>query len=266
MLFRQDLHTFAGVYALDAWDTAAEQDRFERHMHRCQSCTGEVRGFRETATRLGMAASRQPPPTLRPRVMAAVARTRQLPATEDHARHARPAPRLRPVPRLVAAAGALGVVAALVLGVLFINAENQLSQTRHQLTQTQHQLSEARSQVQAIDAVRSAPDVTLLSARTSIGGAAAVEVSPSRHQMVVSTAGLPALKAGKVYQLWLIGGKGTHNPIRSEGLLPAPHHGRTGPFLVSGLLAGDIFGITIEPAGGTAQPTVPPIVGIKVPA
>ena len=62
MALRSDLHTLAGVYALDALDTGAELARFERHLSRCQSCTTEVRGFRETAARLGMAATLPPPP------------------------------------------------------------------------------------------------------------------------------------------------------------------------------------------------------------
>jgi anti-sigma-K factor RskA len=34
------------------------------------------------------------------------------------------------------------------------------------------------------------------------------------------------------------------------------------PVLASGLLAGDKIGVTVEPAGGTAQPTTSPIVVI----
>ena len=65
---RRSQHTFTGVYALDALDTDADVARFERHMARCQSCTSEVRGFRVTAMRLGMAVSREPPPALPRRV------------------------------------------------------------------------------------------------------------------------------------------------------------------------------------------------------
>ena len=129
-LLRNDLHTLTGVYALDALDTAAEVARFERHLNRCDSCTGEVRGFRETATRLGFAVARQPPPALRTAVMADVARTRQLPAIDDRARHARPVPRLTLLPRLAAAGAALGLAAAVTLGVVLVNTQNQLSQTQ----------------------------------------------------------------------------------------------------------------------------------------
>jgi len=91
-----------------------------------------------------------------------------------------------------------------------------------------------------------------------------VTSSASKRQMVLTTAGLPPLAPGKVYQLWLIGHP--PNKIRSEGLLAPVHNGRTGPVLISGVLAGDIFGVTVEPAGGTIQPTVTPIVGIPLPS
>jgi Anti-sigma-K factor rskA len=252
MLLRPD-HSLAGVYALDALDSDREQDRFERHLRRCHSCTSDVRGFRETATRLGLAAARQPPPGMRDQVMAAVARTRQISATEEHARHARPA-RRQPLRRLAWAGAALALAAIVVLAVVLVNTQRQLSQTRSQLSHAQ----------QAITAVQTAPDARTLARRTSVGGTVIVVSSASRRQLVVSTSGLPRLAAGKVYQLWLIGAK--PNPIRSEGLLAAPRNGRTGPELISGVLAGDTFGVTIEPAGGTAQPTVAPIVGIKLPS
>jgi len=254
MALRRELHALTGVYALDALDTAAEVTRFERHLNRCGNCTTEVRGFRETATRLGFAAAEQPPPGLRDAVMSAVARTRQVPAGEEHARHARPGQRRRTqtAPRLAMAGAAVGLIAIVVLAIALVNTRSQLSQTRRQLGAAQTQLA-------AINAVRTAADAHVLAKATSVGGVVTVVSSASRHQLVVTTAGLPRLGAGKVYQLWLIGTHG--NKIRSEGLL-APHHGRGGPVLVSGVLPGDIFGITVEPPGGTIQPTVKPIVGI----
>jgi Anti-sigma-K factor rskA len=265
-LFRNDLHTLTGVYALDALDTAAEVARFERHLNRCDSCTSEVHGFRETATRLAMAVAQQPPPTLRTAVMADVARTRQAPAVDDRARHRRPVPRLTLLPRLAMAGAALGLAAAITLAVVLVNTNNQLSQTQGQLNQTQQQLSQAKrhlilaqTQLAAINAVRTAADATLVTKATSIGGRVTVVRSVAKRQLVVTASGLPPLRAGKVYQLWLIGAHG--NRIRSEGLL-AVHNGSSGPVLISGVLAGDLFGITLEPRGGTVQPTVAPFVGI----
>jgi len=245
-------HTLTGAYALDALDTDAEVARFERHMARCQSCTSEVRGFRVTAMRLGMAVSRQPPPALRAAVMDEVPRTRQLPAPGDRTGHRRTAPRLTWLPRLATAGAAIGLAAAIILGVVLVNTQHQLGQARHQLTMTKTELA-------AINAVRTASDATLVTKATPTGGTVTLVSSASRHQIVVTTRGLPVLPAGKVYQLWLIGSNG--NKIRSEGLL-APHNGRTGPVLISGVLPGDIFGITLEPPGGTVQPTAKPFVAI----
>ena len=263
-LLRSDLHSHTGVYALDALDTAAEVARFERHMNRCESCTSEVRGFREAATRLGMAAAQPPPPSLHDAVMAEVVRTRQLPALDDHARHARQ--RLTLLPRLATAGAALGLAAAVTLAVVLVNTQHQLSQTQQQLSQSQQQLSQAKrhliaaqTQLAAINAVRTAADATLVTKATSIGGRVIIVKSAGRRQLVVTASGLPPLQAGKVYQLWLIGA-GT-NKIRSEGLL-AVHNGRSGPVLISGVLPGDTFGITLEPSGGTIQPTVQPFVAI----
>jgi len=249
---RSSQHTLTGVYALDALDTDAEVARFERHLARCQGCTSQVREFRVTATRLGMAVSRPPPPALRAAVMDEVPRTRQLRALDDRPGHRRAAPRPTWLPRLAAAGAAIGLAAAITLGVVLVNTQNQLSQARHQLSVTKTELA-------AINAVRTASDATLVTKATSIGGTVTAVSSASRHQIVVTTRGLPALRAGKVYQLWLIGSNG--NRIRSEGLLVL-HNGRTGPVLISGVLPGDIFGITLEPAGGTVQPTVKPFVAI----
>ncbi len=265
-LLRGDPHNLTGVYALDALDTAAEVARFERHMNRCESCTGEVRGFRETAARLGMAAAQPPPPSLHDAVMAEVVRTRQLPALDDRARHARPGQRLTLLPRLATAGAALGLAAAVTLAVVLVNTQHQLSQTQQELGQSQQQLSQAKrhliaaqTQLAAIDAVRTAADATLVTKATSIGGRVTIVKSAAKRQLVVTASGLPPLQAGKVYQLWLIGA-GT-SKIRSEGVL-AVHNGRSGPVLISGVLPGDTFGITLEPSGGTIQPTVQPFVAI----
>jgi hypothetical protein len=256
---RSSRHTLTGVYALDALASDAEVARFERHMARCQGCTSEVRGFRETATRLGMAVSRQPPPALRAAVMDEVARTRQLPVPDDQARHRRPAQRPTWLPRLAAAGAAIGLAASITLGVVLVNTRSELGQTQQQLSQTRRQLALTRTQLAAINAVRTASDATLVTKATPIGGTVTVVSSTSRHQIVVTTHGLPPLRAGQVYQLWLIGSRG--NKIRSQGLL-ALHNGRTGPVLISGVLPGDIFGITLEPPGGTVQPTVKPFIAI----
>ena len=259
-LRRHELHGLTGAYALDAL-TDPERDSFERHLHRCHTCANEVRGFRETATRLAVAVSATPPPGLRERVLASAATTRQLPpevARTPPARHrpgrtARTDTAGRPggtawFTRVTTALAAAGVAAAVALG---------LTQSS-----TQHQLDQARTQNQAVAAVLAAPDARLTAGRTSAGGVATVVTSQSRHEMVASTSGLPALAGGKIYELWFI----APGNVRPAGLLPAPEAGQTAPLIASGLAAGDQVALTVEPAGGTRQPTTKPILVMTLPA
>jgi Anti-sigma-K factor rskA len=249
-LARHDLHLLSGVYVLDALDTDSERDRFERHLGRCQSCSGEVRGLREVTTRMAMAAALPPPPAMHGRVLAAVRQTRQLPPAAD----AQPRPGWRWrlgqrsgwLPRLALAAATAGVAAAVVLGII--------------LAGTQHRLGIARAENSAIARVLAAPDARVLTRSTSAGGTATVIVSPSERELIVTTAGLRSLPASKVYEAWLINPRRT----RPAGLLPAPSGGRTRPLLATGLMPGDELGLTVEPAGGTAKPTTTPILVIPL--
>jgi anti-sigma-K factor RskA len=240
---RHDLHTLTGAYALDAVDDA-ERDRFEHHLNRCQPCSHEVRGLRETATRMAMAVAQAPPPGLRERVLTAAARTRQLPPVTDV--RPQPQPRARWMPRLAVGLAAAGLAVAIVLGI--------------SLAAAQRQLDDARAQQRAVTAVLNSPGVRILTRRTSLGGTATVVVSRSEQKVIFTAAGLPRLPSAKVYQLWLLGPPRT----RSAGLLPLPGEGGTAPLLASGLARGDSVGVTVEPAGGSAQPTTTPIVVIPV--
>jgi anti-sigma-K factor RskA len=146
-----------------------------------------------------------------------------------------------------------GVVAtaAVVIAVLFGYAQAHTAQ----------ELNQARAQNEAIALVLSAPQVKLLAHATTQGGVATVVLAADRHEIVVTTSGLPALPTGKVYQLWLMG----TNKTVSAGLLPAATSGQTTPVLASGVVKGDKLGLTVEPAPGTAQPTTTPILALPLP-
>jgi anti-sigma-K factor RskA len=242
-LLRHDLHTLTGAYALDAVDDA-ERDRFEHHLHRCQPCSHEVRGLHETAARMAMAVAQAPPAGLRERVLTAAARTRQLPPVTDV--RPLPQPRSKWLPRLAVGLAAAGLAVVIALGI--------------SLAAARRQLDDARAQQRAVAAVLNSPGVRILTGRTSLGGTATVLVSRREQKLVFTAAGLPKLPSAKVYQLWLLGPPRT----RSAGLLPLPSGGSTAPLLASGLARGDSVGVTVEPAGGSAQPTTTPIVVIPV--
>jgi len=245
---RHDLHSLSGAYALDAIEAGPERDRFTRHLSRCQSCASEVRGFREVGTALAFAAAAEPPAELRMRVLAAAARTRQLPPeVSTHARPRRTRARVPWVPWLSGVVATASIVVAVLFG---------LAQAH-----TQDELNQVRAENQAISLLLSAPGAQLLTHEVTHGGVATVVLAADRHELAVVTTGLPALPPGQVYQLWLIG----KPKIVSAGLLPAAKNGQTPAVLATGVVKGDTLGLTVEPAGGSAQPTTTPILALPLP-
>jgi anti-sigma-K factor RskA len=256
---RPEVHTLAGPYALNALPPRDRQ-RFERHLRACAACTQEVRGLRETAARLAAATAVAPADRLRERVLAEVARTRQLPPVPDGAGPWWRAGRWRAWlvwPRALrrrAAAGQPGwarpavtalaavcLAAAVVLGVMAVG--------------TQHRLNQAQDRDHMLAAVLTAPDAKMMSAPVTGGGTATVVMSHREHALAFSSAGLPSLPAGKAYQLWLMGPPG----VRSAAMLPQATHGMTSPVIATGLRSGDAVELTVEPSSGAAHPTGRPI-------
>lgn len=254
-----EVHTLAGPYALNAL-APRDRQRFERHLRSCEACAQEVRGLQETAARLAAATAAEPASGLRERVLAEVARTRQLPPVPDGP-GARWAGRWRgagiswprAVRRRVAAAqlgwarpaltalAALCLIAAVVLGVTTVV--------------TQHRLNQAQAREHMLAAVLTAPDAKMMSAPVTGGGTATVVMSHREQALAFSSAGLPRLPAGKAYQLWLMGPP----RVRSAAMLPRATHGMTSPVIATGLRSGDTVELTVEPSGGAAHPTGRPI-------
>jgi anti-sigma-K factor RskA len=250
---RRDIpHTLAGAYALDAL-SEPDRVRFERHLQECDACRLEARGLRDAASRLSAAAAVAPPPRLRDRVLAAAALTRQQPPVTGDAAGpgglgvGRGAIRLQ-APRLAVAVVGGCMLVALVLGGLFVS--------------TQHRLHQEQAHSGQIAAVLNAPDATMMIAQGKAGGTATVVMSHRDRALVLTTARLPALPTGMRYQVWLMG----RGKARPAGMLPEPHQGMTAPVVVSGVTAGDMVGLSMEPAGGSPQPTSAPVLTLALPS
>jgi anti-sigma factor RsiW len=266
-----DLHVLTGSYALDALG-ASEREEFERHLQTCPSCDAEVRGLRETAARLAMARAVAPPARMEQRVLAATYQTRQLPPLTRHRasrerrsqveklfaprdsgtsgppsgrRSGRPSGRFSWAPldswprRIAVAAAAASVAAAAVLGVAQVS--------------TQHQLDSVRASGAAIARVVTAADARVETGRSSKGGSVIVVTSAQLREAVVSATGMAALPSGRVYQAWVMSPAGTPSSARSVGLLQDTQ------LLAHAVTPGDRIGITVEPPGGTTQPTTTPV-------
>jgi hypothetical protein len=248
-LSRADLHALTGAYAVDAIDDEPERERFERHMRRCQQCAGEVRDLTATATRLAFASSRPPPPDMRGTVLSLVSQTRQLPPVVEHRGARSSAARAASTgrfPMLSYAFAAACVGVAVVLLVVLIGTRQQLGRVQARNT--------------ALTAVLNAPDSRAVTETTNDGGHATLVYSLRRHAMIFTSHGLPPPPPGKVYELWLIGPP----HVRPAGLLGPGEAGRAGPILTTGVIRGDDFGMTVEPAGGTRKPTTTPILLIPL--
>ncbi|TDD38212.1 hypothetical protein E1287_06490 [Actinomadura sp. KC06] len=232
-----DPHDLAGPYVLDALGDT-ERRRFERHLPGCTACAEETAGLRETTVRLALAAARRPPDRLRERVMAEIARTRQSPP--PLARRL-PSPRTRGLSRIAAAAC---LVLALIGGGTTWHYHRSADQERALNRQ--------------VTAVMTAPDAHTSTARAQ--GAATVTVVSSRSlgKAVVTTARLQHLPPAKTYQMWWLG----PTAPRSAGTLDPS--GRQRPVITVGLGNAQRFGVTIEPAGGSPQPTSPPLLTVAL--
>ncbi|MFJ1750412.1 anti-sigma factor domain-containing protein [Streptomyces sp. NPDC088116] len=245
-----DLHTLTGAYALHALEPQ-ERAEFERHLNACHACAQEVRELSATAARLGQAVAMTPPPRLKEQVLRRIATERQEPpvlAPQSHSGGG--AGRGRSLSRFtlaacLAAAAAFGGVAVW-----------QYEEARD----AQRRAEASRQQSEALAVVLAAPDAKITTARLTNGATGTVVVSPSRNRAAFLASGLPKPPNGMVYQLWYNDG-GT---MRDAGLMDSA----TGSDAV--LMAGPVgaasgMGITVEPAGGSAQPTSAPLALMNFP-
>ena len=117
-----DVHHLAAAYALDALDQR-ERAAFEAHYERCDVCRADVLEFRGTMAEVAGALSTPPPPSLKDRVMADIAVTRQLsPSLVAPV----PAPTGRSRGSWAMLAAAAAVIIALVVGVVAFNGGNDV--------------------------------------------------------------------------------------------------------------------------------------------
>ncbi|EGX58389.1 hypothetical protein SZN_18156 [Streptomyces zinciresistens K42] len=259
LLRREDLHSLAAPYALDALEPG-ERLRFEKHLRTCDVCPAEVRALTEDAVRLAWSTAAPAPPALRDRVLAAVRTTAQEPAGREPARARAPqlpphvwgnqppprnrAPRARPlfVPFATATAAA-----ALVVASLFAV----------QAGRTQQELDAQRARASEIAAVLAAPDARAAAGRDAGGRRIGVVASATAGRAVVTLSGYGGLPNGRVHQLW---GMRPGAQPRSLGVF----EGGT-PLVATGLdKSVTSLAVTVEPDGGSPQPTSQPVVQLAL--
>ncbi len=254
-------HELAGAYALNALP-ADEVATFEAHLASCADCTEEVASLQDVAATLASLATEEAPAAMRASILTAITDVEQVAAARTTSTStmreatppspattvAPPAPtdtadnvvsldehrRLRRTTRLVTSVAA---ALALVLGGVGLWANGLDSQLRGR-DQASEQLA----------SVLNAPDVQF----QTVDGANLV-LSPTQQQAVFAAGSLDAPDSSSVLQMWVIDASG---PV-SAGLVDDPSQ----PALLDiPVPAGAAVGITVEPAGGSDQPTTDPVV------
>jgi anti-sigma-K factor RskA len=274
-----DLHSLAGEYALGALSDE-ETRQFETHLETCPDCREEVAEMREIAVQLSEGVATDPPPTLRASVLQQIAHTAQdstapgpalvaVPDEQEGGRHfaegassaegagtnvvplQRSAQRRN---RLVGMLAAAAVVVAVAMGGWAVQSRNDADQATAQAQQ-------AAQAAQALTAVLTAKDAKTASGSFTAGGNGTVVVSRSQGRALLVAADLPALPSGKVYEAWTFSSSPTPKPAGtfSAGSAPAV------VTLPSAAVAASQVAVTVEPSGGSQQPTSNPVFAVKLP-
>ncbi|MEW2513718.1 anti-sigma factor [Streptomyces sp. NPDC046870] len=245
-----DLHALTGAYAVHALH-GEENAAFERHLAGCDTCRQEVAEFAATAGRLALASTVRARPVMREEVLRRITTVRQVPpGAAPLERVRRGAQRGRGLARWVLAAS---VAAAAAFGGTAVWQYERAQDASHEAAQAQRR-------VEDLAHVLAAPDAKSRSAKVA-GGAGTLVVSASRDQAVFVASGMTAPPRGKVYQLWFAdGGK-----MRSAGLMD-PDRGSQAVLMRGAVDGASGIGVTVEPAGGSKQPTSSPVALLRVPA
>jgi anti-sigma-K factor RskA len=104
----------------------------------------------------------------------------------------------------------------------------------------------------AAEQVLQAPDAQSVSIDLGEAGKATVTRSKSLHKAVISTEDMAAAPTGQVYQLWLQ----QRGDMVSAGLMTG---GDQEIVLEGDAATASAAGVTVEPAGGSEEPNLPPV-------
>jgi hypothetical protein len=252
-------------YALDALDPA-DARAFEAHLATCARCQSELAELRRVVAGIGMTTDPvAPPASLKARAISrATAGDFVVETTDSIERVSSRVSRPFAMPWLLAAAAILIAVAsgmyAWSLRARVSSLEQMVAVTSAQADRLRNELISLRNDssrlIQTVQIV-TAPDARQVVLKGQPGAESATGRaywSPSRG-LVFNADQLPALTAGRVYQLWVIAGK---KPV-GVGTFEVANGSVSRTFqLPPGVGAIEAVAVTNEPApNGSATPTLP---------
>jgi anti-sigma-K factor RskA len=228
-----ELLTVSTPYALHAV-TEAEAIEIERQLVAApgdvtNAFINEVRAVRETMAVVSAATALEPPPRLRTRLLDAVT---QSVSESQIGRSSRSVGNRWQKVALAAAA-----VIAVGLGALGIGMA----------------IRPAAPPPSAAAQVLAAPDVRAVSGPVTSSGTATLMFSRERNAGVLVMNNVVPPNTGSVYQMWLVGADGA----RSAGIIDAASIVPSTKAVLTNLDDSKVLAFTVEPTGGSAQPTTP---------
>lgn len=227
-----ELKANAAGYVLGILD-AGERREFEAHLATCGECAAEVASLRPV---IGVLATAVPQVTPRAEVRARV--LGQVIPSRGESKGFTPQRRIGWLPLAAAVAVAAGAA------IYAVRVHQQVVDLQGQLVQAQSATS-----------VLAAPDL----ARIDLQGQMVAPDARARalwsrtRGLVFSAANLPALPAGKVYQVWVVTAQA---PVSAGLLVPDVSGGGTAYYMTPQDIGAPVaVAVTLEPAGGVPAPT-----------
>lgn len=239
-------------YAMDAL-TDEERDQVEAYLSAHPEARAEVDEMKTTASGLPLGVTPvEPSPRTKKALMARVAVDGGVGNTKA-SQPSRRVTRFESIfQKLSFGAAVAAILWAVVLNVQMAKLQAQVSQLNDALVAQSNSLQEINSKISQPSA---SPVITVSLSGTDVRPDAHGELiaNPNSNSAVLVIAGLGQLEAGKTYQVWLIDGGGP----QSAGLLTVDANGQGVLIVTSDLTIGSFqaLGISVEPDGGSKQPT-----------
>jgi anti-sigma-K factor RskA len=154
---------------------------------------------------------------------------------------------------------ALGAAALLLIGLLSWNLllQGQVEDLQGQVQNSQSQVEDLQAQVQQARAQQT--QTIQLSGTWANQGADAEVASISENRIVLVADNLPSVPEGQTCQIWVIKGD-----VPESGGLFQPGGTETAAPITAPIKKGDTIAITVEPAGGSEQPTTDPVLSAEL--
>jgi anti-sigma-K factor RskA len=154
---------------------------------------------------------------------------------------------------------ALGAAALLIVGLLSWNLllQGQVEDLQGQVQNSQGQVEDLQAQVQ--DAQAQQTQTIQLSGTWANQGADAEVASISDNRIVLVADDLPSVPEGQTCQIWVIKGD-----VPEPSGLFQPGGTETAAPITTPIKKGDTIAVTVEPAGGSEQPTTDPVLSAEL--